>query len=63
MKQEAGSVQQEPINVNEYIRGNITLDELTDQFSDRIKRLILEHEKINVKLNIIKIKEHKSDFS
>jgi hypothetical protein len=59
----AGSGVQEPINVNEYIRGNITLDELTDQFSDRIDRLILEHEKINVKLNIIKIKEHKSDFS
>jgi hypothetical protein len=46
MKQNAGAQvleAQEPINVNEYIEGNVTLDELTKQFSDRIDKIIRDN--------------------
>jgi hypothetical protein len=34
---------QEPINIEGYIKGDVTLDELVNQFSDRINKLILEN--------------------
>jgi hypothetical protein len=43
---------QEPINVNEYIEGNVTLDELTKQFSDRIDKIVRDNLKYRSKTMI-----------